>query len=165
MGGRSLAVISSALYRNSCIKGRLAKGHPSALCHYYVCKLAARFSTPERRYNIARRFFLLRPLLPPPPARNFYDIVRALLVHIFISSESFWILVVIACLAIVFLWRENGGAIIFGFSRRIGRENVASGRCLGRKFRDVLRILIRSIFSTERNDILWKSSRVIRGRL
>lgn len=62
-GGRSLAVISSALYRNSCIKGRLAKGHPSALCHYYVCKLAARFSTPERRYNIARRFFLLRP--PP----------------------------------------------------------------------------------------------------
>lgn len=163
MGGRSLAVISSALYRNSCIKGRLAKGHPSALCHYYVCKLAARFSTPERRYNIARRFFLLRPLLLPP-ARNFYDIVRALFVHIFISSESFWILV-IACLAIVFLWRENSGAIIFGFSRRIGRENVASGRCFGRKFRDVLRILIRSIFSTERNDILLKSSRVIRGRL
>lgn len=70
-GGRSLAVILSALYRNSCIKGRLAKGHPSALCHYYVCKLAARFSTPERRYNIARRFFLLRPLLLPPPRPKF----------------------------------------------------------------------------------------------
>lgn len=157
MGGRSLAVISSALYRNSCIKGRLAKGHPSALCHYYVCKLAARFSTPERRYNIARRFFLLRPLLLPHPPRPKFLRYRS---RSFRSHFHFERIILNPCCYRlscyrVSLTRKWWGDNFWIFSKDWTRE-CGEWAVFGKEISETCSgvFLIRSIFSTERNDIL-----------